>query len=108
MPKKIRKKQKIKLNFNSYVLAVITAVFIMVLVLNDFGLITYFKLKNKHNTLDEELQRLLAQQNDLRLEINQLQTDQDYIEKIAREKFMMVKPGERVYRVKEEKEIIEN
>ena len=108
MPKKIRKKQKIKLNFNSYVLAVITAVFIMVLVLNDFGLITYFKLKNKHKALDEELQRLLAQQNDLRLEINKLQTDQDYIEQIAREKFMMVKPGERVYRVKEEKEIIEN
>ena len=108
MPKKIRKKQKIKLNFNSYVLAVITAVFIMVLVLNDFGLITYFKLKNKHKALDEELQRLLAQQNDLRLEINKLQTDQDYIEQIAREKFMMVKPGERVYRVKEEKEVIEN
>jgi len=104
MPKSTRK----NMNFNYYVLTVIATVFIMVLVLNDFGLITYFKLKNKHNTLDEELQRLLAQQNDLRLEINQLQTDQDYIEKIAREKFMMVKPGERVYRVKEEKEIIEN
>ena len=54
------------------------------------------------------MRRLLVQQNDLRLEIDKLQTDQDYIEKIAREKFMMVKPGERVYRVKEEKEIIEN
>jgi len=104
MPKNTSK----KINFNYYVLITITTVFIMVLVLNDFGLITYFKLKNKHKTLDEELQRLLVQQNDLRLEINKLQTDQDYIEKIAREKFMMVKPGERVYRVKEEKEIIEN
>ena len=104
MPKNTSK----KINFNYYVLITITTVFIMVLVLNDFGLITYFKLKNKHKTLDEELQRLLVQQNDLRLEINKIQTDQDYIEKIAREKFMMVKPGERVYRVKEEKEIIEN
>ena len=108
MPKNIRKKQKTKLNFNYYILVVITAVFIMVLVLNDFGLITYLKLKNKHKALDEELHQLLVQQNDLRLEINKLQTDQDYIEQIAREKFMMVKPGERVYRVKEEKEIIEN
>jgi len=108
MRKNTRKKQKTKLNFNYYVLMVITSVFIMVLVLNDFGLITYFKLKNKHKALDKELQRLLVQQNDLRLEINKLQTDQDYIEQIAREKFMMVKPGERVYRVKEEKEIIEN
>ena len=106
MPKNTKKKQQ--LNFNYYVLTAIMAVFIMVLVLNDFGLITYFKLKNKHKVLDEELQRLLVQQNDLRLEINKLQTDQDYIEQIAREKFMMVKPGERVYRVKEEKEIIEN
>ena len=106
MLKNTRKKQKLK--FNYYVLTVITAVFIMVLVLNDFGLITYLKLKNKHKALDEELHQLLVQQNDLRLEINKLQTDQDYIEQIARERFMMVKPGERVYRVKEEKEIIEN
>ena len=87
------------MNFNYYILMAITAVFIIILVLNDFGLITYFKLKNKHKRLDEELQRLLVQQNDLRLEINQLQIDQDYIEKIAREKFMMVKPGEKVFRV---------
>ena len=80
----------------------------MVLVLNDFGLINYFKLKNKHKTLDKELQRLLIQQEELRLEIHKLQTDQNYIEQIAREKFLMVKPGERVYKVTEEKEIIEN
>ena len=105
-----RKNKKIKktFNFNYYVLTIITTVFVIVLVFNDFGLINYFKLKNKHKTLDEELQRLLLQQDDLRLEINKLQTDQKYIEQIAREKFLMVKPGERVYRVKEEKEIIEN
>ena len=108
MLKNTRKKQKPKLNFNYYILTAIITVFIMVLVLNDFGLITYLKLKNKHKALDEELHQLLVQQNDLRSEINKLKTDQDYIEQIAREKFMMVKPGERVYRVKEEKEIIEN
>ena len=80
----------------------------MILVFNDFGLMTYFKLKNKHKALDTELQRLLLQQNDLRLEINKLQTNQEYIEEIAREKFMMVKPGERIYRVKEEKEIVKH
>ena len=103
MPQKTK-----KANFNYYILTIITTVFIMVLVYNDFGLITYFKLKNKHKALDKELQRLLVQQDDLISEINKLQTDQDYIEQIAREKFMMVKPGERVYRVSEEKEIIEN
>ena len=55
--------------------------------------------------MDKELQQLLMQQNNLRSEINKLQTDQNYIEQIAREKFMMVKPGERIYRVNEDKEI---
>ena len=32
-----------------------------------------------------------------------LKTDEKYIQKIAREKFMMVLPGEKVYRVKDEK-----
>ena len=41
---------------------------------------------------------------ELKTEITQLQTDNAYIEKIAREKFMMVLPGEKVYRVQEIKE----
>ena len=64
-----------------------------------------FKLKEKHRFLDQELNRLLLQQSDLRSEINKLQTDKEYIEKIAREKFMMVKPGEKVFRVIESKQI---
>ena len=105
----MRKKNKIKQKpkFNYYVLTAILALFVITLVFNDFGLRTYFKLKNKHYILDQELQRLLLQQNDLRTEINKLQMDQGYIEQMAREKFMMVKPGERVYRVKEDKEIDE-
>ena len=38
-------------------------------------------------------------------EINKLQTDSLYIEKIAREKFMMVRPGEKVFRVRESKTV---
>ena len=32
-------------------------------------------------------------------EITKLQTNQAYIEKIAREKFMMAKPGEKIFKV---------
>ena len=75
------------------------------LLLNDFGLIKLIKLKNKHTELQNTLNTLLVNQSTLRIEIEQLQTDQDYINKIAREKFMMVKPGEKVYRVKDQKKI---
>tara|TARA_B110000116_G_C16672052_1_gene506688 strand:+ start:323 stop:643 length:321 start_codon:yes stop_codon:yes gene_type:complete len=103
----MRKKKQIKKTsfINYYILTMVLSLFVVVLVFNDFGLITYFKLQNKQNQLDKELQQLLIQQNDLRSEIIKLQTDQNYIEQIAREKFMMVKPGERIYRVNEDKEI---
>lgn len=103
----MRKKKQIKKTsfINYYILTIVLSLFVVVLVFNDFGLITYFKLQNKQNQLDKELQQLLIQQNDLRSEIIKLQTDQNYIEQIAREKFMMVKPGERIYRVNEDKEI---
>ena len=103
----MRKKKQIKKTsfINYYILTIVLSLFVVVLVFNDFGLITYFKLQNKQNKLDKELQQLLIQQNDLRSEIIKLQTDQNYIEQIAREKFMMVKPGERIYRVNEDKEI---
>ena len=55
--------------------------------------------------LQQELKYLLLQQNSLRDEISQLQVDEQYIEKIAREKFMMVLPGEKVYRVQEQKQL---
>tara|TARA_Y100000996_G_scaffold402531_1_gene374588 strand:+ start:1724 stop:2044 length:321 start_codon:yes stop_codon:yes gene_type:complete len=102
--KKINKKSY----FNYYIFSVVGIFLIIMLVFNDFGFLRYLKLKKEYISLDKELQILLLQQNTLRSEIDQLQTNQDYIEKIAREKFMMVKPGERVYRVKEEKKIDKN
>ena len=62
-------------------------------------------MKKKHSELQQELKHLLLQKNNLRDEISQLQVDEQYIEKIAREKFMMVLPGEKVYRVQEQKQL---
>ena len=78
------------------------------LLLNDFGLIKLFQLKNKHSELKNELNNLLIQQVELNENIQKLQTDENYIQKIAREKYMMVEPGERVYRVQDEKTLSTN
>ena len=100
-----RRKKIKKPSANYYVFAIACVFFIVVLILNDSGLITYFKLKKEHTGLVEELQSLSMQQNSLMTEINKLQTDSLYIEKIAREKFMMVRPGEKVFRVRESKTV---
>ena len=78
------------------------------LLLNDFGLIKLFQLQNKHSELKNELNNLLIQQVELNEDIQKLKTDENYIQKIAREKYMMVEPGERVYRVQDEKTLSTN
>ena len=99
MPKTKRIKTKKTSNF--YIIFIGIIVSLALLFFNDFGLLQLIKLQRQHQKLDNSLKELLAQQHRLKSEINQLQTNNEYIEKIAREKFMMVLPGEKVYRVKE-------
>ena len=61
------------------------------------------KLNSKKLTMQNDLEQLLTQQIKLKDEIERLNSDQEYIEKIAREKFMLVKPGEKVFKVVESK-----
>ena len=103
----MRKKQRI--NRKKLYIALSVVVFsTIILLFNDFGLIQLFQLQQKKNELTNESEKLLNQQITLRDEIDRLQTDDEYIEKLAREKFMMVMPGEKIYRVKNEKIITIN
>ena len=99
MPKIKRIKTKQTSGF--YIILITIIISVVILIFNDFGLLKLIKLQRQHNQLENTLTTLLLQQEKLKLEINQLQTNNEYIEKIAREKFMMVLPGEKVYRVKE-------
>jgi cell division protein FtsB len=56
-------------------------------------------------SLNSDIQILLSQQIGLNDEIHKLTYDTLYIEKIAREKFLMVRPGEKVFRVIESKQV---
>tara|TARA_B100000959_G_C14506033_1_gene429251 strand:+ start:29 stop:352 length:324 start_codon:yes stop_codon:yes gene_type:complete len=102
---KIKKQIYKKIKFQLYFLIFILITGLTNLVINDFGLKKLINLKQKQETLNINIQDLLSQQIFLQEEINRLKYDTSYIEKIAREKFMMVKPGEKVYRVIESKNI---
>jgi len=98
------KRIKTKKISNPYIAFIGIIVSLAILLFNDLGLLQLIKLQRQHQKLEHSLNELLLQQDKLKLEIDQLQTNNEYIEKIAREKFMMVLPGEKVYRVQDIKE----
>ena len=72
---------------------------ISLLFFSDRGLINLWSLKKEKLEIQNEINDLRNQIAILEKEEEKLKFDEKYIEKIAREKFKMVKPGERVFKV---------
>lgn len=76
---------------------------ISLLLFSDRGLINLWSLKKEKLEIQNEINDLRNQIAMLEKEEEKLKFDEKYIEKIAREKFKMVKPGERVFKVNDDK-----
>ena len=72
---------------------------ISLLLFSDRGLINLWSLKKEKLEIQNEINDLRNQIAMLEKEEEKLKFDEKYIEKIDREKFKMVKPGERVFKV---------
>ena len=72
---------------------------ISLLLFSDRGLINLWSLEKEKLEIQNEINDLRNQIAMLEKEEEKLKFDEKYIEKIAREKFKMVKPGERVFKV---------
>ena len=72
------------------------------LLFSDRGLVNLWSLKKEKLEIQNKINDLRNQIALLEKEEEKLKFDEKYIEKIAREKFKMVKPGERVFKVKDE------
>ena len=55
--------------------------------------------------MQDEINRLKLEEKKLVEEIDRLENDDEYIMKIARERFHMVKPGEKVFRVVDRRKV---
>lgn len=75
------------------------------LIFNDLGLIKMFQLQSKKERLQTEIKDLKSKIDEKNQEIYALENNYEYIEKIAREKYKMVKKGEKVYRVRDVRSI---
>ena len=77
-------------------------------VFNDLGLFRLYNLNSQKNEIRKKIDYLIAQEIKLTSEINNLSNNDEYIENIARTKFHLVNPGEKIYKVIERKNIINN
>ena len=71
----------------------------LLLLFSDRGFITLSNLKKEKVEIQQEINSLRQQIVSLEKEAEKLKFDEKYVEKIAREKFRMVKPGEKVFKV---------
>ena len=77
----------------------------MLLLFNDMGLVKWYQLRQESQQIQEEITRLILEEQDLTEELDRLEHNDEYIKKIARERFHMVKPGEKVFRVVDKRKV---
>jgi len=75
------------------------------LVSNDMGIIRWYQLRSERNQIQMNIDRLIQEEVELTSELDRLTNDKEHIKKIAQEKFHMVKPGEKVFRVIDRRKI---
>ena len=75
------------------------------LVSNDMGIVRWHQLRRERNQVQTEIERLIQEEVELTNELDRLTNNKEYIKKIAQEKFHMVKPGEKVFRVIDRRKI---
>ena len=87
------------LSITNILMVIIIVGCISLLLFSDRGLINLWSLKKEKLEIQNQINDLRNQIAMLEKEEEKLKFDEKYIEKIAREKFKMVKPGERVFKV---------
>ena len=96
--KRWKKKKDIFHNRNR-IFPIILLLGTLLLFFNDMGIATWYQLREERAQIQTEIARLILEEKNLTTELDRLENDDEYIKKIARERFHMVKPGEKVFRV---------
>ncbi len=71
--------------------------FLTTFVLGEMGLVKYFRMKAQYTALNADLARLKNDNSRLRREVHSLRSDTAHMERIARDKLGLARPGEIVY-----------
>lgn len=74
-------------------------VVLLFLIFSRHGLLHLYRLQSEQRRIEVEIASLQERAAELRQEVASLESDLTYIERLAREKYRMVKRGEKVFRV---------
>ena len=81
------------------ILTLIGISLIIIFIFGNHGVIELYKLSKKRQQIQKEIVLLRQQKINLEKEKSLLKNDKKYIEKLAREKYRMAKPNERIFKV---------
>ena len=76
------------------------------LIFNEVGIIKLLSLYNENKEEEKKLSQKHTEIIQLTAEINKLENDSEYQERIARQEYKMAKKDEKIYRVENQKYII--
>lgn len=85
--------------FKILIFCVLGLFFVVVFIIGDYGLYQVYLLNKQKKEITAHIDELNSVKDSLLAERVRLETDLEYIEKIAREKYRMAKRGEKVFRV---------
>ena len=102
---KRRNKKKSIFQNRNMIFPIILVLGIMLLLFNDMVIVKWYQLRQERNQIQEEINRLILKEKDFTAELDRLENEEEYIKKIAREHFHMVKPGEKVFRVVDKRKV---
>ena len=72
---------------------------IIIFLIGDHGIYQLYKINAQRKITQKRIEELKTERVLLENEKNRLETDLDYIERLAREKYRMAKKGEKVFKV---------
>ncbi len=79
--------------------AIILMILFQIFVMRDEGLYSLLQLRQEITDMEAHISRLEIEKAELESDRDRLLNDPDYLERIARERFRMAKPGEKVFHV---------
>lgn len=74
-------------------------VLLLVFFFGDHGLYQLYKIRVEKARVQEQINQLRVRGSELKAQKQRLETDYEYIERLARERYRMAKKGEKVFKV---------
>jgi cell division protein DivIC len=88
----------------TWIYFVILIFLVLFLFFNKYGLLRYFELKREMNSIENRIEKSKSEIKDLDSTINGLKNNDEELEKVAREKFMMKKKNEKAFKFEDKKD----